>query len=356
MVTTPRSPAVQPQSPRRHFRRRRALLAVVAVGLALVPAYFGCTRYVAKAVVMAPNQGRGNPLPRDKAAESNTRLGDGRELLVPVGPPPATLSVWVIEPEVTRGSPGTDAAASRPTLSPRGTILLLHGIRGRKAHMAGMGRTLARLGFRTVLVDLRGHGQSSGDYLTYGVVESRDLSQLLDALQEKGLLTRPVGVYGASYGAATSIMLAGDDPRIEAAVAVAPFSSLHDIAPRYIRRYLTFGRLLSDAWIANAVRSGGQIAGFDTKAASPIDAIRRAKGHVLLIHGKADDHIPCTHSQRLQAAGPPGTRLVLVDGENHNSIMWDRSGIMTKETVAWFEEWLRPTASQPATAPRATAP
>ena len=63
-----------------------------------------------------------------------------------------------------------------------------------------------------------------------------------------------------------------------------------------------------------------------------------------------------THSQRLKAAGPQGTRLVLVDGEDHNSIMWDRSGIMTKETIAWFEQWLGRAASQPATAAAATAP
>lgn len=356
MVTTPcpSTPRFRPEKRRR--RHRRALLVVAALGLALVPAYFGCTRYVAKAVVLTPNQGRGNPLSRDGADASNAQLGNGRELLIPVGPPPATLSIWVMEPEATRGSPGGNAAVDRPAPTPRGTILFLHGIRGRKAHMAGMGRTFAERGFRSVLVDLRGHGLSSGDYLSYGLIESRDLSQVLDALKEKGLLTGPVGVYGVSYGAATAIMLAGGDPRIEAAVAVAPFTALHDIAPRYIRRYLTFGRLLSDAWIADAVRSAGQIGGFDSKQASPIDAIKRAKGHVLLIHGKADDHIPCTHSKRLQAAGPPGTRLVLIDGEDHNTIMRDRTGIMTKETIAWFEQWLRPGASQPAATAPATVP
>ena len=377
MATTSRPPKPQIQPEIRRRRRRRVLLAIAALGLALIPAYFGCSRYVAKAVVMAPNQGRGNPLPRDGAAAANARLPDGREYLIPVGPPPATLSVWVIEPEESRGSPGgdtanrsvgtdvgpkwsvswgvKDAVASRPAGQPRGTILFLHGIRGQKAHMAGMGRTFAERGFRSVLVDLRGHGQSSGDYLSYGLIESRDLSQVLDALKEKGLLTGPVGVYGVSYGAATAIMLAGGDPRIEAAVAVAPFTSLHDIAPRYIRRYLTFGRLLTDGWIADAVRSGGKIAGFDSKQASPIDAIKRAKGHVLLIHGKADDHIPCTHSKRLAAAGQPGTRLVLIDDEDHNTIMRDRTGIMTKETIAWFEQWLGQAASQPATAPRTPA-
>ena len=34
-----------------------------------------------------------------------------------------------------------------------------------------------------MLVDLRGHGGSSGRWLTYGVVESRDLSQLIDQLE-----------------------------------------------------------------------------------------------------------------------------------------------------------------------------
>lgn len=109
--------------------------------------------------------------------------------------------------------------------SPRGTILVLHGIRDRKTNMLGVGRLLSQNGFRAILIDLRGHGDSSGDRLTCGIVEARDLSQVVDELSRRGLLSGALGVYGPSYGGAVAIQLAALDPRVRAVAAVSTFSS-----------------------------------------------------------------------------------------------------------------------------------
>jgi len=66
-----------------------------------------------------------------------------------------------------------------------------------------------RTRYRAVVPDLRGHGRSSGDFLTYGALDAHDLSQLANALDEKGLLSGKLGVVGTSYGAATAIEFAG---------------------------------------------------------------------------------------------------------------------------------------------------
>lgn len=31
---------------------------------------------------------------------------------------------------------------------------------------------------------------------------------------------------------------------------------------------------------------------------------------------------------------------MILDGEDHNTIMADRSGTLTAETIAWFHRWL----------------
>ena len=117
----------------------------------------------------------------------------------------------------------------------QGTVLVLHGIRDSKDSMRGKGRLLAEGGYRSVLIDLRGHGSSSGDWLTYGVLDSWDLTQVMDALDRQNLLSEPVGVFGCSFGAATAIQLAGHDPRIQAVVAVAPFATLQVAIHSYAR-------------------------------------------------------------------------------------------------------------------------
>src|SRR5205807_821916 len=137
----------------------------------------------ASALIYAPNAGR----PPDPAGDpAPPALGPltARALRVDVGPPRASLALLLLDPPA-----GT---------APRATVFLLHGIRDRKESMLGWGRRLATEGYRAVLVDARGHGRSSGDFLTYGVVEARDLSQALDALAAQCLIAGRVGAMGAS--------------------------------------------------------------------------------------------------------------------------------------------------------------
>ena len=141
------------------------------------------------AIAYAPNFGKQTGVLPEARAEQLDTWGISQQLRIAVGPPSALLSVWIMEP------------SRRPL---QGTVLLLHGIRDSKSSMRGMGQVLADGGFRSVLIDLRGHGSSTGDWLTYGVVDSQDLTQVLDALDRRNLLAEPVGVFGCSYGAATA--------------------------------------------------------------------------------------------------------------------------------------------------------
>jgi pimeloyl-ACP methyl ester carboxylesterase len=252
---------------------------------------------------------------------------------VEVGPPAASLSLWVLEPR------GTGAAGGRP---PRGTILLLHGWRKQKAGTLRLAEVLNGDGFRAVAVDLRGHGRSTGDWMTYGAIEARDLSQVLDALEARGLVAGPIGVFGISYGAAVGIQFAARDRRVGAVVAVACFSSLRTAIPRYVRLFLpVFGWFMSEAQIQAAIDRAAERAGFAPDGADAGEAMARVRAPVLLIHGKGDWLIPPHHSQTLFRAGNPSTELVLLDGYGHNSIFRDSRGELKRESLNWFARWLK---------------
>jgi pimeloyl-ACP methyl ester carboxylesterase len=192
---------------------------------------------------------------------------------------------------------------------------------------------LADAGFRAVLVDLRGHGRSTGEWLSYGVVESKDLSQALDAMQEHGYVLGRVGVMGFSYGAAIAIEWAGNDARIAAVVAVAPFASLRAVAPGY-------APLLSASFVESAIDVAGREGGFDPDEASPARSIRRTKAPVLLIHGEDDGSIPPWHSREIRAAGADHVELVLVPGAGHQSVA-DTAVVRTR-SPEWFARHLLP--------------
>jgi pimeloyl-ACP methyl ester carboxylesterase len=225
--------------------------------------------------------------------------------------------------------------------TPRATVFVLHGIRDHKESMLGWGRRLATAGYRAVLVDARGHGRSSGDYLTYGVVEAHDLSQVLSALAAQGLAPPRVGAMGVSYGAATAIEWAGADPRIAAVVAVAPFASLRDVVPVYARlMFPGIGALLPNFLIQAAVERAGRTGAFDPDLASPADAITRTHAPVLLVHGSADHNIPPKHSEAIHARSPDHSELVILDGETHDTIAADKSGVLWERALAWFKREL----------------
>jgi len=300
---------------------RRWTIALLLAGLVfgaggawLLPAW------MPTAIAYAPNFGKQPGVFPEARAEQLDTWGISQQLKVAVGPPSALLSVWIMEP------------SRRPL---QGTVLVLHGIRDSKDSMRGIGRLLAEGGYPSVLIDLRGHGSSTGDWLTYGVLDSWDLTQVLDALDPQNLLSEPVGVFGCSYGAATAIQLAGRDPRIQAVVAVAPFATLQ-VAVHSYARLLGLGFVLPKAMIDQAIRDAGYIANFQPSEANPLKAIRQTHARVLLIHGTADWKIPSTSSQQLHAAAPSHSRLILVEKAGHDSVMAAVQGNSKKEILEWL--------------------
>jgi len=201
--------------------------------------------------------------------------------------------------------------------------------------MRGIGRMLAEAGYRAVLVDLRGHGRSSGDWLTYGVVDSNDLTQVLDHLDSVDLLDEPVGLFGCLYGGAVALQLAARDAQVKSVVTVATFTSLDDAVGSSARQFAP-GWMITPAMIASAVEEAGNIGHFRASQASPLLAITRTQARVLLIHGTEDRKLPCSFSQALHAAAKDHSQLILVQGADHNSIMRETTGPLWGPIIAWL--------------------
>jgi dipeptidyl aminopeptidase/acylaminoacyl peptidase len=209
-----------------------------------------------------------------------------------------------------------------------------------KSSLAAVGAALADAGYRAVLVDLRGHGESTGRYLTYGAAESEDISALLDSLASNGTELGCTGVYGFSYGGAVALRLAARDARVQAVVAVAPFASLREVVRDYRRKYLPEAlQLVPDAWFQSAVDEAGQIAGFDPETAAPVRAVARSTAKLLLIHGTGDTQVPLRHSLELARAAGSEARVLTVPGASHDAMPSDASGLIRRETVGWFDRW-----------------
>jgi pimeloyl-ACP methyl ester carboxylesterase len=307
---------------RRWWRRAGVALGCLVLGAGL---HLGGRGAVARAVALAPNAGSdGAPfmeLPEPLALRGAFRLA------TVVGPPAARVVSWV---------------APEPGRPVRGTIALMHGLRMDKRSSVSLGVALVDAGYRVVLVDLRGHGESTGDYLTYGAREADDVATVLRALGEAEPLGS-VGAYGFSYGGAVALALAEVDTRVQAVVAVSAFSSLRSVVADYRRKYLPGPlQLIPDAWFQGAVDEAGALADFDPDLASPLRAVRRSSERLLLLHGADDTQVPLRHSIALAAAAGSRASLISLPGGTHDNLPLEPAGEVARRSVTWFDRWLAP--------------
>ena len=213
----------------------------------------GCStsRMAADRIVTAPNlhgdpAGNRQMLGLWQAMETNLLAGRIETPLVyasiPVGPPAAELKVLQLPAQEYHMSVSSRVSTNRQgknflalnietnaavNFTPRphpATLVLLHGYMLSKETMLPWALQLAQAGYRVVLVDLRGHGQSTGAQVGFGKYEVNDLRQMLDWLQARGECDEAIGVMGFSYGATLALHWAAQDQRIRTVIAVAPYN------------------------------------------------------------------------------------------------------------------------------------
>jgi pimeloyl-ACP methyl ester carboxylesterase len=201
----------------------------------------------------------------------------------------------------------------------RGTVLLLAENGGNRAspRILRLAREVSAMGFDALLVDLRGHGQSSG-VNTYGLGETLDLMEVLRELREEDP-TRRIAAVGFSLGAACILRAMSMTDAIEAAAVFAPYSALD---PDFIRHELVYqasgrrGGALARLFSARLLLASIHLwAGFP-RLPEPMDLATDRP--VLLFHCSGDPEVPFSHARAIAAhARAPGLELHVVSRNEH---------------------------------------
>lgn len=120
--------------------------------------------------------------------------------------------------------------------SPKGTVILLHGLWGDQTSQAEKADAYRAVGLNVVTYDQRGYGRSGGNYRSGGYFEAEDLQDVIAQLDLTGRLVRPLIVFGEDQGGAAALRLWEKEKRIDFLTVEEPIVDGRDWQKRVIAK------------------------------------------------------------------------------------------------------------------------
>lgn len=246
----------------------------------------------------------------------------------------------------------------------RPAVLLGHGFGGSKDDVRAQAEELARDGYAVLTWSARGFGRSTGKIgLNDPSGEVADVSKLIDWLAEQPQVRLDaagdprVGVTGASYGGAVSLLAAGYDHRVDAIAPAITYWNLADaLFPDGVFKKLWAGVFFS---------TGGGCARFEpalcamyqrvAESGTPDAAARRllterspsaVAGRIevptLLLQGQTDSLFPLAQADAAQKAisanGAPVDVDWIAGGHDGGDL---ETGRVRARVTSWFDRYLK---------------
>ena len=195
-------------------------------------------------------------------------------------------------------------------------FLFFHGYRSTAERDGSGGFQLCKKhGWNVLMVDQRGHGESEGKTVTFGIRERYDCLDWVNwAVRRFGEET-PIFLVGVSMGASTVLMASGLDlpEQVKGIWADCGFSSTEEVLRHTIRM-----RRMPEGPAFLAARLGGKLFGkLDIHECSALEAVKNAKVPILIIHGEEDTMVPCEMAHALKEACAAPVTLLTVPGAPH---------------------------------------
>ncbi len=191
----------------------------------------------------------------------------------------------------------------------------MHGWKSNGVRDFAGGSAIARSAGQTVLLpDERGINKSGGGFLTYGILERKDILSWISYINKR-FNNPPIILSGLSMGAASVIMALDQQlpPNVIGVIADSAYSS-----PREIISHVAAERGLPAGISWKMARASARLFGhFNIEETDAVRAIAGSSLPVLLIHGDDDHFVPVQMSRKIYEARPCGTRLEIFHGAPH---------------------------------------
>lgn len=261
----------------------------------------------------------------------------GSILIAPVhqsiGDRPADLAVRVVQFNSQSGA--TIHGWFIPGKKDAGAIVLMHGVRANRLNLVNRARFLSRAGFSVLLFDFQAHGESSGDHITFGYLESRDAQAAVEFLRTNAPGER-IGVIGISMGGAATL-LASPPLDVNAMVLEMVYPTIDQaVSNRLSMRLGKWAGLLTPllTWQLKPRLGVG------ADALQPIQRVDQIPIPKLFIAGADDQHTTLEESRQMFSAAASPKELWVVERAMHVDLYAERKEEYEERVLSFFKREL----------------
>lgn len=189
---------------------------------------------------------------------------------------------------------------------PKAVIIYLSGIRQPSVtYFYGHSKWMQKNGYASILLELRGHGQSEGHQICMGYQEVADVKAVVDYIKSQQKYNNvPIVLHGVSMGGAVAINSFGQIPEIDGLIAMSAYSSAEDIICDSMKQY-HIPQFICDMEKPLFHIGLKLIFGENADILRPIEQIKNVGDRpAFLIACMGDTSVPSINTQRLMENAP----------------------------------------------------
>lgn len=215
-------------------------------------------------------------------------------------------------------------------------VILVHGYRSEGAALTSVARKMVENGYNVLLPDLRGHGQSEGDYIGLGWDDRNDIIQWINRLIVENPSNR-IFLYGVSMGGATVMNVSGESlpPQVKAIVEDCGYTNVWDI----IQDNLEMSELESEIALNFSNIITKIKAGYFISDSKPIEQVAKSDLPILFIHGTDDEVVPFFMLDELYKAKQGEKEILVVEGAKHTEAVTQEPEIYYQTVFDFFDKY-----------------
>jgi len=168
------------------------------------------------------------------------------------------------------------------------------------------------LGYNCILYDMRGHGEGKPTFCTYGILEGKDLAELVKDTRKRYPDIAELGLHGESLGASTTIEALAYKPDVDFAVSDCAFATVESAVKQ------KFKTMHLPEFLVPLVNVGVRVLyGYSIYDMKPVDALDGNTVPILFVHGEEDATVPPENARELYERTRGVRELHYVAGADH---------------------------------------